>query len=460
MHSRDLINWRHAGAVFSNRPAWSVGNFWAPEIYAERGRYFVFYTARKKDGPLCVAVATASNPAGPYTDRGPLVCQDAGSIDAFPIRDEAGKFYLVWKEDGNSRNEHTPIWAQQLSEDGTKLVGKKKELIRNDAPWEAQLVEAPFIARRDGWFYMFYSGNACCGRECNYAMGVARARNLLGPWEKNPANPILRGNDAWKCPGHGSIVTDSRGRDFLMYHAYHPKDSVYVGRQALLDEVKWGAGGWPVINEGKGPSASAASPASAGERNSEYDFFDDFKSPALMAGWQWPQANRPAVAITPAGGGRLLLSPSAGQKSDPIGAVIARSTTTGDYTAATAINTRGMKARSLAGIAAYGDGENALGLSVGDGKAALWRREKNDHKVVASVDAPNAPVLHLRMTAAGGNRFRFALSPDGRRWTDVGEELDGSFLPPWDRGVRVALTSGGSPQASGAFDYLRITPVR
>ena len=45
------------------------------------------------------------------------------------------------------------------------------------------------------------------------------------------------------------IVSDTQGRDFLLYHAYHAKDSVYVGRQGLLDEVTWGADDWPVISE-------------------------------------------------------------------------------------------------------------------------------------------------------------------------------------------------------------------
>jgi beta-xylosidase len=84
LHSRDLVNWRVVGAVFQKRPAWSVGNYWAPEIAEDRGRFYIYYTAKKKDGPLCVAVATARRPQGPYTDHGPLVCQEVGSIDGFP----------------------------------------------------------------------------------------------------------------------------------------------------------------------------------------------------------------------------------------------------------------------------------------------------------------------------------------------------------------------------------------
>jgi xylan 1,4-beta-xylosidase len=52
LHSRDLVNWKVVGAVFQQRPAWSVGNYWAPEISEYRGRYFVYYVARKTRGAL------------------------------------------------------------------------------------------------------------------------------------------------------------------------------------------------------------------------------------------------------------------------------------------------------------------------------------------------------------------------------------------------------------------------
>src|SRR5437868_3333 len=114
LHSRDLVNWETVGAVFQRRPAWAVGSFWAPEISQDRGRFFVYYVGRKRDGPLCVAVATSARPQGPYADHGPLVCQEVGSIDPFPVTDESGARYLLWKEDGNSVSKPTPIWAQPL----------------------------------------------------------------------------------------------------------------------------------------------------------------------------------------------------------------------------------------------------------------------------------------------------------------------------------------------------------
>jgi beta-xylosidase len=476
LHSRDLVNWEIVGAIFQQRPAWSVGSFWAPELSHYRGQFYVYYVARKKDGPLCVAVATARRATGPYTDHGPLVCQEVGSIDGFPVTDERGRRYLLWKEDGNSKSLPTPIWAQQLSADGTRLVGRRKEILRNTEPWEkhatlpyGDLIEGPAVVRRGGWFYMFFSGNFCCARECNYMMGVARARRLLGPWEKYPGNPILRGNENFKCPGHGTVVSDATGRDWLLYHAMDAKDFVYVGRQALLDEVKWGRDGWPTINEGRGPSTRADAPqaarAEAPRQNAWHGFFDDFGSPRLSFAWQWPQSNVPAIGIEAAGGGWLALAPTTGQDDNPVGAVVARPTTVGDYTATTAVETTRLGGGRTAGLAAYGDADNAMGLSVGGGRVTLWRRErKNDRTEQTTVETADAPAgvtpLHLRLQAREGRLYRFAFSRDGREWRDLGGEQDGSFLPPWDRGVRVALAAGGTPGPAARFAYMRVWPAR
>ncbi|PYK60691.1 MAG: xylosidase [Verrucomicrobia bacterium] len=456
LHSPDLVNWKIVGPVFPKRPAWAVANFWAPEISEYQGRYFIYYVGRKKDGPLSVAVATADKPEGPYTDHGPLVSQEDGSIDPMAVTVEKDERWLIWKEDGNSRKRPTIIWAQQLSGDGTKLVGEMRELIRNDVPWEGAVVEGPFVLRRRDWFYLFYSGSGCCGRGCAYALGVARSRALPGPWEKNPANPILSGNEHWKCPGHGSIVTDERRRHFLLYHAYDVETFVYTGREMLLDEVKFGDDGWPTINDGKGPSAVAPSPLGITQTQKEYSFFDDFTSEHLGAGWQWPQANEPSIRLDAANGGQLVLAPTSEHASDMVGAVVARSTTSGDYEATTVVDARGLKLGAFAGLSAFGDPANGLGLAVGEGKAIVWQREKNHSKTVAEMDGVIWPSVYLRLTARGGNRFQFAVSSDGRDWKPVGETAEGGYLPPWDRSVRVALTVGGVVGAEARFNSFRI----
>ncbi len=461
LHSTDLVNWRLVGHVFQTPPAWSAGSYWAPEIAQDRGRFFVYYTARKRDGPLCVAVADSPTPQGPYTDHGPLVCQDAGSIDAAAVRDEHGRLHLVWKEDGNSRKLPTPLWAQPLSDDGTKLMGERREILRNEAPWEAHLVEGPFILRRGGWFYMFYSADACCGRRCNYKLGVARARALLGPWERNPGNPILAANDSWKCPGHGSIVTDPGGRTFLLYHAYDPTDFEYVGRQGLLDEVTWDASGWPVINGGRGPSRAASAPfkKSSGRVNASIE--DDFSRPTLDPGWQWPwdQPQPPRIEAARGGWLRLQLGAATGL------AIAARPTLTGSYTATTSVETASLAVGTQAGISAFGNRDNLLAITVERAPApaaggnsapftvAVWQKQKGQLTSITTDTLAGSDRVYFQLKATDRTRFDFAVSPDGKQWKTVAAQTEGGYLPPWDLSVRVAMIVSGPARASARFGH-------
>jgi xylan 1,4-beta-xylosidase len=455
LHSRDLVNWKIVGPVFTERPDWAVGNFWAPEIAEWKGRYFIYYVARKKGGPLSLACATADRPEGPYTDHGPMVSQEAGSIDAVPVTNEKGERWLVWKEDGNSRRLPTPLWAQQLDETGTRLVGDRHELFRNDQPWEGGLVEGPFLLKQGEYFYMFYSANGCCGRDCTYAMGIARSKTLLGPWEKYSKNPILAENAHWKCPGHGSIVTDPSGRHWLLYHAYDPVSFVYTGREMLLDEVTFGADGWPEINQGKGPSATSRSPLGARQLRRELSFNDSFSGQVLDPGWQWPQDQPPTIQLTH---GKLALSPTPVLAKNPIGGVVGRSTTSGDYVATTRLELSSLKPGVFAGLSAFGDPANALGVAVESGKVMVWQKEKNRLQATVVEPQVSGTAIYLRMTASGGNRFQFAVSSNGKSWRSVGQTADGGYLPPWDRNVRVALTAGGALGAEAQFDFLRIVP--
>ena len=348
--------------------------------------------------------------------HGPLVAQDDGSIDPSAATDENGQRYLIWKEDGNSRNQPSIIWAQPLDDDGTKLTGQPRELIRNDIAWEGGVVEGPLILRRNDWFYLFYSGNGCCGTGCSYALGVARAHSLLGPWEKNPANPILAGNETWKCPGHGSVVADAQGRYFFLYHAYSIGGSVFTGREGMLDEVKFGPDNWPTINNGNGPSATAVSPFGVVQQKNGTNFSDDFTGDELPKGWQWPQGREPVHRQK---NGQLLLG-ATGRGTNFLAAVLARPTTTADYVATTTIETKPLKPGVAVGLCALGDSENAVGAVFKDGGIITWRRAQGVMRQLAQQSAPEGKKIFLRLTARHGYHFQPAVSADGKNWLRCG----------------------------------------
>src|SRR5205814_9105635 len=137
---------------------------------------------------------------------------------------------------------------------------------------------------------------------------------------------------------------------------------------------------------------------------------------------QWPQANEPSVRLDAANGGQLVLAPVGEHASDAVGAVLARSSTSGDYEAMTVIDARSLKLGAFAGLSAFGDPANALGVAVGEGKAILWQREKNERKTVAELNDVIWPSVYLRLTTTGGNRFRFAVSSDRSEERRVGKE--------------------------------------
>jgi xylan 1,4-beta-xylosidase len=185
---------------------------------------------------------------------------------------------------------------------------------------------------------------------------------------------------------------------------------------------------------------------------------DEFDRDRLRAGWQWPQDDEPSYRLDSKNGGVLVLAPRAERAKDLIGAVLARPTMNGDYIASTVLNIANLETNAFVGLSAFGDRANAMGLAVQNGKLVLWHRHRNKHEQLAEIAMPRTEKLHLRFSASEGHRFRFAASPDGQQWAAIGEDLQGRHLPPWDRSVRVALTVGGSPNAEGHFDSLKIVP--
>jgi hypothetical protein len=110
---------------------------------------------------LCVGAAFSKGDIlGPYIDIGEPLYRNAsvGNIDPTYFEDPVLGNFLIWKEDGNGRippEKYTPIWAQQLSEDGLSFYpgSQKVDILQNDPnSWEGPLVEAPWMISRGGMY--------------------------------------------------------------------------------------------------------------------------------------------------------------------------------------------------------------------------------------------------------------------------------------------------------------------
>jgi arabinan endo-1,5-alpha-L-arabinosidase len=152
-----------------------------------------------------------------------------------------------------------PIRVQQLSDDGLRLVGTRRNVLRPapTRPYE-KLIEGPWIVKHGDWYYLFYSGNHCCAPHPHYALMVARSHYPRHGFQRFGGNPVLEANSAWTAPGHNSVIRDAAGNYWTLYHAIRSGNQE-VERFLMLDRIKW-RNGWPRINGGRGPS-SASRPA-------------------------------------------------------------------------------------------------------------------------------------------------------------------------------------------------------
>ncbi|MCH5596433.1 family 43 glycosylhydrolase [Niabella ginsengisoli] len=429
--STNLVNWKPAGHVFTKMPVWADYYMWAPEITYENGKVYLYYTAHKKGGSLCIATAVADKPDGPYTDLGPLICQEVGSIDAFPMRDETGKLYMIWKEDGNSVKKPTPIWAAEMKEDRTALVGQPKELFRADASWEKGLVEGVSMIKQGDYFYSFYAAAACCGKTCNYGTGVARSKKLLGPWEKFPGNPVLSGDLDWKCPGHGTPV-EKDDKFYFLYHAYSNNTDAYGGRQGLLNEFEFTSDGWLRFLNNK----------NYGKPVKTKRIIDEFSNQKLADNWHWSIFQN--VQYNVANNNlELQALPSV------CGAYIGQSVLARNYTAEITV---AKNSTSQAGLALIGDDENILYTVVDKDVMRLIQVKKGKAEMITENKVKNFSDVQIRARVKNNTEVTFMYSINGSKFSVLNNEaVDISYLPPWDRAVRVGPISKGSAGKLAVF---------
>lgn len=124
----------------------------------------------------------------------------------------------------------TPIFAQRLSPDGTRLLGEKQVVLVNDQPWEGHLIEGPWLTKQEELYYLFYAGNDFSTPD--YGIGVAVGPTPLGPFEKK-AQPLLTSAAGMSGPGHPSIAQGLDGNPHLFFHAF-PGKTGYKEFRALL----------------------------------------------------------------------------------------------------------------------------------------------------------------------------------------------------------------------------------
>jgi arabinan endo-1,5-alpha-L-arabinosidase len=249
LKSPDLINWRHVGDALPELPAWATHDVWAPHVMRVGKVYNAYFSVRQYGrAGFAIGVAVSDSPTGPFRGepkpllRGPRFT----TIDPFVMRAQDGHLYIYWGSNS------APIRVQRLSSNGRRVVGRARPVLYPSERGYERLVEGAWVVYRGDFYYLMYSGDACCEPDPHYAVMVARSRSPLGPFHKFAGNPILEANERFLAPGHNATIRDEEGRDWILYHAFERRDITGI-RKLLIDPITWKEG-WPEINGGGGPS--------------------------------------------------------------------------------------------------------------------------------------------------------------------------------------------------------------
>jgi arabinan endo-1,5-alpha-L-arabinosidase len=239
--SPDLTTWTVSPKdPLPTLPSWATnGHTWAPDVSAVAGGYVMYFTAHSVDPDLqCIGVARAARPEGPFAPVGskPLVCPaaDGGAIDPASFTDTDGSRYLVWKNDGNCCGKDTWLHLQAVSADGLRTTGPARRLIKQDQPWEGNLIEAPTLVRHSSSYLLFYSANDYAGE--HYATGYATAQRLTGPYVKAAAPLLTTDGTGVTGPGGQDIVSEPSGATHIVFHGWDP---AVIYRGMYVEELAW-----------------------------------------------------------------------------------------------------------------------------------------------------------------------------------------------------------------------------
>ena len=114
-------------------------------------------------------------------------------------------------------------------------------------------IEAPFIFKKNGYYYLFTSWDLCCkGLDSTYKIAIGRSEKVTGPYKDKEGNLLsqgggtilLKGDENYFGVGHNSAYTFD-GVDYLVFHGYNAMEN---GKSTLvIKEIKWDSDFWPYL---------------------------------------------------------------------------------------------------------------------------------------------------------------------------------------------------------------------
>ena len=200
-HSKDLVNWKLIARPLNKLSQLSMagnppsGGIWAPCLSFADGKFWLIYTDVKawagakpkfNDGfkDTHNYLVTADSVTGEWSDP---VYMNSSGFDPSLFHDEDGKKWfvnMIW-DYRPGHNSFSGIALQEYSVKEEKLTGPIKNIFKGS---DIKLTEAPHLYKRGEFYYLMAAEG---GTGYAHAVTLARSKDIDGPYEIHPNNPLL-----------------------------------------------------------------------------------------------------------------------------------------------------------------------------------------------------------------------------------------------------------------------------
>ncbi|PYH81817.1 hypothetical protein BO82DRAFT_74965 [Aspergillus uvarum CBS 121591] len=182
--------------------------------------------------------------------------------------------------------------------------------------------EGPHLYRKDGWYYLLIAEG---GTGTSHQVSIARSKNVTGPYEPCPANPILTNRNTteyFQTVGHADLFQDKTGNWWGVALATRsgPGWEIYpMGRETVLYPAQWKKDAWPQLQPVRGamrgplppPSRAVQGQGPLVDESEKLDFAPGSVLPPTLQTWR-PQIQAQSLfTISPPGHSHSLrITPS------------------------------------------------------------------------------------------------------------------------------------------------------
>jgi len=256
-HSRDLAHWEQIGNVLdrtSQLPLEKAGvsaGLFAPTIRYYDGTFYCICTNTSYGGNFIVK---SKEITGPWSE--PVYIKGADGIDPSLFFDDDGRCYYIGtheREGGAKYNGDWFIYIREIDKETCQFVGQGQN-VWNGAMRHCIWPEGPHLYKKEGYYYIMHAEG---GTSTDHSECIVRSKEIFGPYEHYPRNPILTHRHLGKMypiqnVGHADLVETPNHDWYLVTLAVRPLEGyTTLGRETFIAKVEW-EDGWPVVNPGIG----------------------------------------------------------------------------------------------------------------------------------------------------------------------------------------------------------------